>query len=56
VVIHDLGLRYIATAATTGSSPSNGTAFPNAAPYLLDEPAARRAAASLATAQTVVIP
>jgi broad specificity phosphatase PhoE len=48
VVIHDLALRYIATAAATSSAPSNGTAFPNAAPYLFDEPAARRAAASLA--------
>jgi broad specificity phosphatase PhoE len=47
VVIHDLALRYIAAAATS-SSPSNGTAFPNAVPYLFDQPAARRAAASLA--------
>jgi hypothetical protein len=47
VVIHDLTLRYI-TAAATSSSPSNGTAFPNAVPYLFDQPAARRAAASLA--------
>jgi broad specificity phosphatase PhoE len=48
VVIHDLALRYIAAAAATSSSPSNGTAFPNAVPYLFDQPAARRAAASLA--------
>ena len=47
VVIHDLALRYIAAAATS-SPPSNGTTFPNAVPYLFDEPAARRAAASLA--------
>jgi broad specificity phosphatase PhoE len=47
VVIHDLALRYIAAAAATSSSPSNGTAFPNAVPYLFDEPAARRAATSL---------
>jgi broad specificity phosphatase PhoE len=47
VVIHDLALRYIAAAATS-SSPSNGTAFPNAVPYLFDQPAARRAAARLA--------
>ena len=47
VVIHDLALRYIAAAATS-SLPSNGTAFPNAVPYLFDQPAARRAAASLA--------
>ena len=48
VVIHDLALRYIAAAAATSSSPVNGTAFPNAVPYLFDEPAARRAATSLA--------
>jgi broad specificity phosphatase PhoE len=48
VVIHDLALRYIAAAAATSSSPANGTAFPNAVPYLFDEPAARRAATSLA--------
>jgi broad specificity phosphatase PhoE len=47
VVIHDLALRYIAAAATN-PLPSNGTAFPNAVPYLFDQPAARRAAASLA--------
>ena len=47
VVIHDLALRYIAAAATS-PLPSNGTAFPNAVPYLFDQPAARRAAASLA--------
>jgi broad specificity phosphatase PhoE len=46
VVIHELALRYIA-AARTGSSPLNGTAFPNAVPYLFDEPAVRHAAASL---------
>jgi len=48
VVIHDLALRYIAAAAATSSSPSNGAAFPHAVPYLFDEPAARRAAACLA--------
>jgi broad specificity phosphatase PhoE len=47
VVIHDLALRHIAAAATS-PLPSNGTAFPNAVPYLFDQPAARRAAASLA--------
>jgi broad specificity phosphatase PhoE len=47
VVIHDLALRYIAAAATS-SLASNGTAFPNAVPYLFDQSAARRAAASLA--------
>ena len=40
--------RYIAAAAATSSSPSNGMAFPNAVPYLFDQRAARRAAASLA--------
>jgi broad specificity phosphatase PhoE len=48
VVIHEIALRYIAAAAATGPLPVNGTAFPNAAPYLFDEPAVRRAAASLA--------
>ena len=48
VVIHEIALRYIAAAAATGPSPLNITAFPNAAPYLFDEPATRRAAASLA--------
>jgi hypothetical protein len=47
VVIHELALRYIATAARTGSSLLNGTAFPNTIPYLFDEPAVRHAAASL---------
>jgi hypothetical protein len=41
-------LRYIAAAAATSPSPLSDTAFPNAAPYLFDEPAVRRAAASLA--------
>ena len=48
VVIHEIALRYIAAAAATGPSELNDTAFPNAAPYLFDEPAVRRAAASLA--------
>ena len=47
VVIHDLALRYIAAAAATSPSPLNGTAFPNAVPYLFDQPAAWRAANSL---------
>jgi broad specificity phosphatase PhoE len=47
VVIHEIALRYIAAAAATGSSDLNDTVFPNAAPYLFDEPAVRRAAASL---------
>jgi broad specificity phosphatase PhoE len=48
VVIHELAVRYIAAAAATGPALLNGTAFPNAVPYLFDEPAARRAAVSLA--------
>jgi broad specificity phosphatase PhoE len=48
VVIHEIALRYIAAAAATDPSPLNDTAFPNAAPYLFDEPGTRRAAASLA--------
>jgi broad specificity phosphatase PhoE len=51
VVIHEIALRYIAAAAT-GPLPLNDTAVPNAAPYLFDEPAIRRAAASL-TARSV---
>ena len=51
VVIHELALRYIAAAAAD-LSPFNGTPFPNAVPYLFDEPAVRRAAASL-TASTL---
>ena len=46
VVIHEIALRSIAAAAT-GPSDLNDTAFPNAAPYLFDKPAVRRAAASL---------
>lgn len=48
VVIHEIALRSIAAAAATGPSDLNDTPFPNAAPYLFDEPAVRRAAASLA--------
>jgi broad specificity phosphatase PhoE len=48
VVIHEIALRYIAAAAAAGPSDLDDTAFPNAAPYLFDEPAVRRAAASLA--------
>ena len=48
VVIHEIALRYIAAAAATGPSDLNDTALPNAAPYLFDEPAVRRAMASLA--------
>jgi broad specificity phosphatase PhoE len=46
VVIHEIALRYILAAAATGPSDRNATVFPHAAPYLLDEPAVRRAAAS----------
>jgi broad specificity phosphatase PhoE len=48
VVTHEIALRYITAAAATGPRPPNGMAFPNAAPYLFDEPAIRRAEASLA--------
>jgi broad specificity phosphatase PhoE len=48
VVIHEIALRSIAVAAATGPSPLNGTAVPNAAPYLFDEAAVQRAASSLA--------
>jgi hypothetical protein len=41
-------LRYIAAAAATAPAPLNDTASPNAAAYLFDEAAVRRAAASLA--------
>ena len=49
VVIHEIALRYIAAAAATGPAPLNDRVVPNAAPYLFDEPAVRRAAANLAT-------
>ena len=48
VVIHETALRHIAAAAGTGPSPLNHAVFPNATPYLFDEPAVRRAAATLA--------
>lgn len=47
VIVHELALRYITAAATSGALPVPGTAFPNAVPYLLDQRAALRAAASL---------
>jgi broad specificity phosphatase PhoE len=47
VVVHELALRYLTTAAQTGSSPVTDTAVRNAVPYLFDERAARRAAARL---------
>jgi broad specificity phosphatase PhoE len=56
VVIHEIALRYITAGAATGLSPLNDTAFPNAAPYLFDEPAVRRAAASLAAATLTAKP
>ncbi|MBV9857177.1 MAG: histidine phosphatase family protein [Streptosporangiaceae bacterium] len=46
VVVHELALRHIAAAAA-GSPPSPGTDIVNAAPYLFDERAARRAVAAL---------
>ena len=48
VVLREIALRYIAATTATGPSPLNNTAVPNAAPYLFDESAVRRAAASLA--------
>ena len=45
-VIHELGLRYIVTAAA-GLSRAPDMAFANAVPFLFDEHAVRRAAASL---------
>ena len=48
VVLREIALRYIAATTATGPSPVIDTAVPNAAPYLVDEPAVRRAAASLA--------
>jgi broad specificity phosphatase PhoE len=48
VVIHEIALRYIAAAAATSPPLLTDTAVPNAAPYLFDQTAVRRAAASLA--------
>jgi broad specificity phosphatase PhoE len=48
-VTHELALRHIATAAAApGYLPRPGTDFANAAPYLFDSRAVRRAAAALA--------
>jgi broad specificity phosphatase PhoE len=47
IVLHELALRYITTAAATGSPPLPGTAPKNAVPYLFDGRAVRRAADSL---------
>ena len=49
VVVHEIALRSIAAAAATVPLDRNDIAIPNAAPYLFDEPAIRRAAASLAS-------
>jgi broad specificity phosphatase PhoE len=56
VVIHEIALRSIAAGAATGPSPLNDAAVPNAALYLFDEPAVRRAAASLAALTVTVKP
>jgi broad specificity phosphatase PhoE len=56
VVIHEIALRSIAAAAAAGPSPLAGTAVPHAAPYLFDEPAVQRAAASLAAATPTANP
>jgi len=47
VIVHELALRYITAAGAGGSSPTPGTAIPNSVPYLFDQHAVRRAAASL---------
>lgn len=47
VVIHELALRHIATAAAGGPSRYAGVAFANAVPYLFDQAAVWRAAFSL---------
>ena len=47
VVTHEHALHAIATAAAAGPSQFTGMPIANAAPYLIDERAARRAAASL---------
>jgi broad specificity phosphatase PhoE len=49
VVTHEHALHAITTAAATGPSPFTGMPIANASPYLIDEGAARRAAASLHT-------
>jgi broad specificity phosphatase PhoE len=54
VVIHEMALRHIA-AATSGLALID-MAVPNAAPYLFDEPAVRRAAASLAALTSTAKP
>jgi hypothetical protein len=47
VVVHELALRYITTAAATGSPPPPGTALKNAIPLLFDRRAVGRTADSL---------
>ena len=47
IVLHELALRYITTAAAAGSPPSPGTAPKNAVPYLFDAHAVQRAADNL---------
>jgi broad specificity phosphatase PhoE len=47
VIMHELALRYITAAGAGGSPPAPGTAIPNSVPYLFDQHAVRRAAASL---------
>ena len=46
VVVHEFALRHIAAAATT-SSPTVEPSFTNAVPYLFDESAIERAAATI---------
>jgi len=47
VVLHELALRHIVTAAAPDLSRLPGTEFANAVPYLFDERAVRRAAEAL---------
>jgi broad specificity phosphatase PhoE len=49
VVLHELALRHIISAAASGMSQLPGTGFSNAVPYLFDERAVRRAADALPT-------
>jgi broad specificity phosphatase PhoE len=47
LVVHEIALRHIASAATTSSSPFSQASVANAIPYLFDEHAVERAAADL---------
>jgi broad specificity phosphatase PhoE len=51
VITHELALRHIAEAGNPGSAPWHDIDFANAAPYLFDDRAVRRAALSLVRPQ-----